>query len=190
MQKILGVLALSAGVASLLFAGDAHALGPIDLEIAARGGAGSAPGGESPSPLGFGLGARAGISFLGLYGGLSFINYFGESKGTTDYSASAHALLYGVEGGYGSKLFGLLTLRTQLGVGNYGETIDVKTGPFTGSKTFNSLYLEPGLLVMFPIGPILVGGDANVLVLPSHAYVDHTALDAAFTLHAQIGAKF
>jgi hypothetical protein len=191
MRKILGVLTCSAGVASLLFAGEAHALGPIDLELAARGGAGSAPGGQSPNPLGFGLGARAGVSFMGLYGGLSFINYFGETQGPTDFSVSSHALLYGVEGGYGSKILGLLTLRAQVGVGNFGQTVETKTGIATDSRTFNSLYVEPGILVMLPLGPILIGGDANVLVLPSRAYPDgHTALDAAFTVHAQIGVKF
>jgi hypothetical protein len=185
-------LAVGAVAAFALVTKDAHALGPVDLEIAARAGVGSTPGGGGPNPLGLGLGARGGVQILGLYGGLSIMNYFGESQDETFGTFSAHSLLYGVEAGYGSKLLDLITLRGTVGVGNYSETVEVKQGAASGpSATANSLYVEPGVLAMLTLGSFLVGADANVLVLPSRTNSDKsTGFDAAFTLHAQVGIKF
>src|SRR5271166_2682197 len=68
----------------------ASAIGPVDVEVAARVGGGTNPVNVPPSSahggppqvnaLGFGLGARAGASFSGLYGGLSFMYYLGERQ--------------------------------------------------------------------------------------------------------------
>ncbi len=199
MRTTIQVSALSLAVAAALFAPDAHALGPLDLEIGARAGVGTTPGGTpsgAPNPLGFGLGARAGVSIIGLYGGLSFMYYFGGSAneqvpvGTSVVSASAsvHSLLYGVEGGYGSK-FGPLALRGTVGVGNIATT-----GSFSGagvsfpSQTNNGLYIEPGVTGIVSLGMWFVGADANVLVLPS--YNNQSSLEAAFTLHGQVGLTF
>ena len=194
MQKLFGVLAVSIGVAAAFLAKDARALGPVDLELAAKAGGATPPGGHSPSPLGFGLGARAGVAIFGLYGGLSIINYFGESQGTQalpGVTTSVHALMYGVEAGYGGKLFELLTLRAQLGVGNYGETVDLKTSAGSTSATNNGLYLEPAVVALLPLGPIFIGADAGVLLLPSRTYApNQTDFEGAFTLHAQLGVKF
>jgi hypothetical protein len=198
MAKFSRLSAFSASflcIASVFVAREARALGPLDLEVAAKAGFGTAPGSLSLNPLKLGLGARAGVTLLGLYGGLSIIDYFGESS--SDGTVSDHALMYGVEAGYGSKLLDVLTLRAQLGVGNFAEMVDVKTGStvpgaaFAASATNNSLYLEPALLGMITVGSFLIGADAGVLVLPSRAVGDgKTELDAAFTLHAQVGVKF
>jgi hypothetical protein len=202
MRTTISLSALFFAVAVSLLPSEAHALGPLDIEIAAKAGVGTSPGGGGPNPLGFGIGARAGVQILGLYGGLALMNYFGESQssalGTVGVSTSGKALLYGVEGGYGSK-FGPLTVRAQVGVGNYGETIDVNVTncppnascviPSTGTR--NSLYVEPGLMAMIALGTFLIGADANVLLLPSRTEASgSSSFDAAFTLHGQLGVKF
>jgi hypothetical protein len=185
-------------IASVFVAREARALGPLDLEVAAKAGFGTKPGDQPLNPLKLGLGARAGVTFLGLYGGLSIIDYFGESS--SDGTISDHALMYGAEAGYGTKLLDVLTLRAQLGVGNFAETVDLKPGAIVAgsgvvtaaaSATSNSIYLEPALLGMITVGSFLIGADAGVLVLPSRAVGDgKTELDAAFTVHAQLGVKF
>lgn len=185
MRTTIGVSALLVAVAAALVAHDAHALGPLDLEIAARAGGATRPGGgDGPNLLGFGLGGRAGVSIVGLYGGLSLINYFGESQSAAGITASGHALLYGVEGGYGST-FGPLTLRGTVGVGNIGETVSVTGLP---DATHNGLYIEPGVTGLIAIGMWLIGADANVLILPNDG--GSSSLDAAFTVHGQLGVKF
>src|SRR5580692_6891662 len=95
-------LYLSAGLLSVMavvsFASDASALGPLDIEVAARLGVGTTPSNipsGATNPLGFGLGARAGVSIIGLYGGGSIDYYLGGSQG----SESVHTLKYGLEGG-------------------------------------------------------------------------------------------
>jgi hypothetical protein len=199
MRTTIRVSALFFGVAAGLLAHDAHALGPLDLEIGVKAGAGTVPGGGSgPNPLGFGLGGRAGVSIFGLYGGLSLLNYFGESQTLGPFKTSAKSLMYGVEGGYGSSL-GPLTLRAQVGVGNYSETVDltVSGGAAAGmpvptwTGTRNSLYIEPGLTAMIAFGTVFIGADANVLLLPNDPNPNgQTSFDAAFTAHGQVGVKF
>jgi hypothetical protein len=194
MRTLPWVSAILAAVAAALLTPDANAAGPIDFEVAVKGGAGTTPGGGSgPNPLGFGLGGRAGVSIFGLYGGVSIINYFGESQSVqtpVNVSTSVHSLLYGFEGGYGSK-FGPITLRGQVGVGNYHESFDISAGPLQGSPSHDSLYLEPGATLLVAIGTFLVGADANVLILPNQPdATGQTSFNAGFTLHAQIGVRF
>jgi hypothetical protein len=197
MRSIIGLSALFFATAGVLVTTEAHALGPLDLEIGAKAGFGTSPGGSSPNPLGFGIGGRVGAQIFGLYGGLALMNYFGESQTMAQgVSVSRHALHYGVEGGYGSK-FGPLTLRAQVGVGNYTENVDVSVSapstttvvPASGSRS--SLYVEPGITAMIALGTFFVGADATILVLPSRTELDGTtSFDAGFTLHGQIGVKF
>jgi hypothetical protein len=108
----------------------------------------------------------------------------------TSVSTSEHALLYGFEGGYGSK-FGPLTLRGQVGVGNYHESFDVSVGSVQSSSSHDSLYIEPGATLLIAIGKLLLGADANVLILPNTSDASgKTSFDAAFTLHGQVGLRF
>jgi hypothetical protein len=177
------------GIGSLCVARDASALGPVDLEVAGKVGYGTNPFSNYPNPLGVGLGARAGVSLLGLYGGLSFMYYIGSSQDVASQagSISAHSVLYGIEGGYGTKL-GPLTLRGQLGVGNF--TIS-ESGALSGNNS--NLYLEPGVVALLTFGMLLVGADANVLVLPgvnNPLPPGDSSWQAAFTVHAQAGVKF
>jgi hypothetical protein len=204
----LGLPALSLGVAAALAVHDAHAVGPLDVEVALKAGGGTPPGGDSPSPLAYSIGGRAGVAFSGAYGGLSLVNYFGESQAADptvpgSLGVAVHALMFGAEGGYGWKL-GTLTLRAQLGVGNFAETVSypatnggcvaIATGsacpPVVSRPSYriHSLYLEPGVTAMISFGTVFVAADANVLVLPNRFGASST--DAAFTLHGQLGLKF
>jgi hypothetical protein len=178
---------------STLPAREARALGPIDVEAAAKIGGGTSPFGSFPNPLGFGLGARGGVVLGGLYGGVSLIYYFGggsSAAGCGGGNCSASSFLYGLEGGYGGKLFNLVTLRGQLGIGNF----QMSEGGSIGSRSASNLYLEPGLVALVSFGMIIAGVDANILILPG--VNDPTfngsgsSWDAAYTMHIQGGIKF
>jgi hypothetical protein len=172
------VAAATLGAATFSFSRDARALGPIDLEIAAKGGYGTNPFGGNINPLGAGLGGRAGVAFFGFYGGAALLYYFGGSQS----GVSEHSLMYGLEAGYNWKI-AILTIRPQLGVGNY--SLDV------GNTSGNNIYLEPGVTGLISLGTFFVGADANLLVLPSIQQPDgNKGTDTAFTVHGQVGVKF
>jgi hypothetical protein len=184
------LFALVLASAGVCVARPAHALGPIDIEVGAKAGGGTNPLSAQPTPLGFGLGGRAGVSFLGYYGGLSVMYYFGQSGPAGPVpSASEHALLYGVEAGYGASILGLITVRAQLGVGQITVSY---TG--AGQLNINNLYLEPGLTALVSFGLLFVGADAGLLILPSMSdpasQTANSSWDTAFTAHGQVGIKF
>jgi hypothetical protein len=211
MRRIAPLSTLLVAVVTVWPVAEAHALGPIDVEVALKFGVGTAPGGEGSglNPLNLGDGARGGVALSGLYGGLAVMEYYGRTAGSScvvtptgcvpDGSTgptSAHALMYGVEGGYGVKLGTRSLLRAQLGVGDYAETVHVSgtptvaVPPFRGTR--NSVYLEPGVTAMFSFARILFAGfDVNVLLLPNDAKLGGgSSFDAAFTAHGQFGLKF
>jgi hypothetical protein len=184
------IFAGALGAGTLAMPHDAHAIGPVDIEAGARIGGGTSPFSSQPSPLGFGLGGRAGASFLGYYAGLSLMYYFGDKMNdASGASTSEHAWLYGGELGYGTKLFGTLTLRGTLGIGDIAVNY---SGPIP--KDLNNLYLEPCFTALLSFGFLYVGADASVIVLPSIGDPsDHgngSSWHAAFTAHGQIGVTF
>jgi hypothetical protein len=172
----LGATALGLAIVSLSL--DAHALGPVDLEIAAKAGGATNPRNQDPpNPLGFGIGGRAGVVFLG--GGYVGGNvlYYGPEH------ASSSTLMYGGELGYGWKLLDIVTIRPQIGLGN--ATFTSTAGGENTSSSSSYFYLEPGVTGLVALGSLLVGADANALFLPG---LNNS--NAAFTLHAQVGIKF
>jgi hypothetical protein len=181
---------------ALMVSRDAHALGPVDLEIGAKAGVGTNPISSSnnvspPNPLGFGLGARGGVDFLGFYGGVQLMYYFGSSENASAFgesgSISFHTFMYGVEAGYGFSL-SVLTIRPQIGIGNLTISESGNLSGFFGgnaSSSDSNLYLEPGVTALISLGGWFVGADANLLFLPGADYNTTTA----FTLHGQIGIK-
>lgn len=176
------------GAATLAMTRDAHALGPVNLEIGAKAGLATNPSSDFPTnPLGFGLGGRAGISFLGIYGGVQFLYYFGGSDASSVLgNVSAHTWMYGFEGGYGFT-FGPITIRPQIGLGNTTIHTTVKStiGDISASAgDNNNFYFEPGVTGLFSFGLWFVGADANLLLIPG---LDNS--QAAFSLHGQIGIK-
>jgi hypothetical protein len=191
------LLTVAVGLATLSLPRDASALGPVDVEVAAKVGGGTNPvlvpsgalGPAQVNALGFGLGARAGASFSAFYSGVSFMYYFGASQRpyATDTNILIHlesfnSVLYGVEAGYNFNV-SFLTVRPQLGVGNYTRTA---SNPDTTSYNDSSLYLEPGVTGLLSFGMWIVGADANVLLLPGWS----GRSQPAFTADGQVGIKF
>ena len=185
----------SAMLVTLVSARPAHALGPIDLEIAAKAGYGS-------NDLGFGFGGRGGISFFGFYGGLSAVDYLGTSQTLPPPGGGTftrHTLLLGGELGFGIKI-SRLTIRPLLGLGEgiISESVPVVPAMSSStalqgssSNTSGSFYLEPGGLIQLNFGLIIFGVDAGCLILTSNQSIGGiTQLTEAFTIHGQFGLKF
>ncbi len=187
-------------VGILLSASSANALGPVTVEAAATLG-----GGMNPSlvtnPLGFGLGARAGVSFHEVYGGIMGRYYLGTTAadatvnpGTTAPSSLAmRGALEGVEVGYtfGTPVF---RVRPLVGVGN--STLFARSSPpgTVTSESFDNVYIEPGVLLMVPIKMFFVGADLGVVILPRAmlapvGYSTPTSY-ASFVANGQVGVRF
>ena len=135
-------------------------------------------------------GGRAGVSFRNLYAGVDIIDYL-RTTGDCDSCSSPpgqtvmqsrSALLYGFEAGYNLK-FSLLTIRPQLGLGNF-RLSSAYGDPTPGAGAIsNYFYLEPGVVVLVSLGMLFVGADVGALLLP-------TGPDSALTVHGQIGVTF
>jgi hypothetical protein len=185
------LLAAAAGAGTFAFSRPASALGPVDIEIAARGGYGANPIKNDPiNPLGGAIGARAGISVVGIYAGVSTMYYFGGSlpAGTmlsnglsTTAKESVSSWMYGVAGGYNFNIL-ILTLRPTIEVGNY--TIHTSVEGFPSQNT-NNIYIEPGVTALLGFGMWFIGADADLFLTPG---LQDSKL--GFMLNGQVGLKF
>ncbi|HEX7663119.1 MAG TPA: hypothetical protein VF407_01345, partial [Polyangiaceae bacterium] len=107
-------------------------------------------------------------------------------------SVSTHALMLGVEGGYGFHL-SILTVRPQLGIGEATISSSISGGLASTSLSDSTtkLYLEPGVTAFVTVGVLYVGANVNVLLIPG---VDSgngdSKLWASFTPGLQVGARF
>jgi hypothetical protein len=168
---------------------------PVEIEIAATVRDTFSALGLSLDPLFFGFGGRVGASFSGFYGGLALLYYPGLlNDGVGNWT---HTLTYGIEGGYGwnwavripRKHGGLeksiLTLRPQLGFGNFTESTSASGGT-------SSLYLQPGVTGLFTFtGGVFLGTALDLLVLPSIAQPDGTkSTERSFSFELQWGVRF
>ena len=190
---------------SLAYSETAHALGPVDIEIAARGGFATNPSSDdfSATPYGGGIGGRVGVSFSGLYLGLSGMYYFGASgqvqNSFTSITAPLHTAMEGFELGYTLPL-PFVKLRPQIGLGNSTITI----GPFSSqatssgdgpSQSSSNLYVEPGLVLLIPLGTyFFVGADVNAIILPSAKGENGQTNGSSdgyvsLSVHGQVGIK-
>jgi hypothetical protein len=136
------------GALTLAPARNARAMGPVDVEIAAKTGFATNPVAPNPppassyidvvvgsplnpNPLRLGVGGRVGVDYLKFYGGIQVTYYFGSTATETlnggsaapavtgeRVSASSHALTYGIEAGYDVTLLDIVTIRPQIGLGN------------------------------------------------------------------------
>jgi len=185
MKRIPLLVAAAAAVAVIgSVTRDAHALGPIDLELGAKVGAGTAPSNSGPiNPLGFGLGGRGGVSFFGIYAGVDAMYYLGGSQTIDGEKVSLHTVMYGLDLGYNFKI-AILTIRPLLGIGNFV----VSSSPSSGNES--NLYLEPGVTALVSLGTLFVGADANLLVLPGINGPTGSSTETAFTVHGQVGVRF
>jgi hypothetical protein len=188
LRLMVVLAATTAAAATSSFASDAHALGPIDLEIGAKAGVGTQPSGTNGgiNPLGFGVGGRGGVSFFGLYAGVDLMYYLGGSENIGGVSFSEHTLMYGVDLGYNFKV-AIVTIRPLLGIGNF--TVTTSGGGLSNDSS--NLYLEPGVTGLVSLGLLYVGADANLLVLPGVSQSGGSSTtETAFTLHGQVGLRF
>jgi hypothetical protein len=209
VRAILGA-ALGAALVLPCVPREANAFGPVDLEVGLKAGAGTNWTGQSPDPMGFGIGGRAGAAVHlpegELYGGVNALYYFGSSGlercgfcPKPAYSVSAHSFQYGAELGYGRKI-SIVTIRAQAGLGDYGMAGNAWYGNEAGTK--NYFYLEPALVGLVSMGTFFVGADAGALLLflgpssPGGGIPDSPAEPAvksngaAFVAHGQIGISF
>lgn len=187
-MKHLARLVLSALLAVALAEHEAHALGPVDVEVGARAGVATKPDSGGASPFGLGFGGRAGLSFFHVYAGLSGIHYFGSSSDlltphgvvTSQYSST----LIGLEVGYSITLGPKVLIRPQLGIGNASFA-------FSDAASQSHLYLEPGVTALLLLGNLYLGADANILAVPGIEQGDRgTRTYASLTAHGQIGLRF
>jgi hypothetical protein len=187
------LLAAAAGAGTFAFPRQAAALGPIDLEVGARAGYGSNPIKDAAlNPLGAGIGGRAGVSFFGIYAGLSLMYYFGGSANVPEENPATGAIastkvtgtsfLYGLEAGYNFNIL-FLTLRPQIGVGNYQLHTSISNGG--GSSDEHNIYIEPRATALIGIGLFYFGADVGVLLTPGLA-----DSKAAVLVNGQLGLKF
>jgi hypothetical protein len=181
VKRMAQVLLTCPLVVALSTAGDARAIGPVRVELAGKIGLGTNPTTTGPSPLGLGLGGRAGASLAGFYLGAAAMYYKGGTASAGSEIETIHSVMYGAEGGYGAEWLGHLTIRGVVGVGSFEQR---GSGVATGGRS--NLYLEPGVTSFWSLGPLFAGADVNVFLLPSAVPSTYAAL----TLHAQIGLAF
>jgi len=182
-MRIAPLLILPAAVAlSSLVCRDAFALGPVDIEVAAKVGYGTSTQ-SGVNVLGPGVGGRGGVSIFNFYFGVQGMYYFGGSQtiafqGLPSVQFSYNSVLYGGEVGYSIGL-PFVTIRPQVGVGNY--TLNVSNGG--GSQS--NIYDEPGVTGLDKLGLWMFGADVNLLALPGVS-----GSQVAFTVHGQAGVSF
>jgi hypothetical protein len=204
MKPVALGLAAALGLGAVLLAADARALGPVGIEAGAKGG--TSFGLNNPPQIpglpivtsgpAVELGGRAGVSFFHFYAGVSGMYGFGRTATVpnTDIKSTGHSVLLGVEAGYTLKVFGPLSLRPQVGLGN--DQISASATPIPISQSSGYFYLEPDLLVLVTLGAFYVGADVGVRMLPSGPGVCASGLgtchsfDSEVTLHAQLGVSF
>lgn len=182
---------------------EAHALGPIGVEVGARLGYATNPDSNISNPLGTNIGVRGGVDlFHKLYLGLNAQYFFGSSVDTplsgpgTDGSVTTHTTLLGLEVGY-SYHVSLLTIRPQLGFGDAQITTlgayqpdAITTSSLPNYTVTNTrFYLEPGIVALINIGIVYVGADANILVITDANTQDGNAY-SSFAFGGQAGLHF
>jgi hypothetical protein len=180
---------------------DASAVGPVDVEIGAKGSFGTSPASSPPNPLAFGLGARAGASMLGFYAGADVTYYFGSGVAlVSGYKVSDWTLKAGGDVGYGFKIATVI-VRPRLGVGDLIVTSNPTrtappcecniVSPVLRRSTQNDLYIEGGLTALVPMGRFFVAADGDFLVVPNPiAGSCCDDVETAFTFDAQAGIRF
>lgn len=174
-------------------AGSAEAADAVGFEVAAKGGFATNPFENGAHPLRPGLGARAGVTLSRLYLGVGFMYYaeadHQEPLTTAEQTVSSHDLVAGVEVGYSFPIGELVILRPQLGTGLWTNSSSCTSdcGFGTAVTTTANAYVEPGVTVLVPVGHLLLGADANGLVLPVQS---GQQVYGAFSLHAQVGVRF
>jgi hypothetical protein len=173
---------------------EAHALGPINIEAGALAGYATNPNSDNGyNTLGVGLGARGGVEFLGIYGGLRAMYYFGGSNDIPGGgSISSHAFMYGIDGGYSFHLL-MLTIRPQIGIGNLtlAGSEQANSAAANLSVSNSNLYLQPGVTGLLTFGVVYVGAEVNVLIIPGVDQGDgNSKTYASLAINGEVGVRF
>ena len=155
------------------------------------------------TPFGAGFGARAGLDISGFYVGVSVLDFIGAK----DVDVSYHALLYGLEVGYGIRLsaFGSASwvLRPRLGAGDaavyytdpslVADVVTSASGTSSTSDTLtvNNVYLQPGFTLELASGGHFAAIDGSMLVLPGITYGGaDTTTWISYGAQLQLGSYF
>ena len=171
---------------------------PSGLELALKLGLATNPvSGASSNPLGPGLGGRIGGSYRGFYAGLDVMSYLGTGGASYGPGAgvSVHALLVGVDVGYGVTVFDqVLTIRPQIGLGALFAPVNTEGIAFPGIGGGSNAYIEPAIALLASRGRFLVGLDVGILAVPgvhNGSGAGSTSYDfASLTGTVEIGARF
>jgi hypothetical protein len=204
-QTVRDRLAVAVVAGILLVARAAHAIGPVDAEVAGVGG-GTNLASSAANELGFEAGARAGVSWRHFYGGLSFVDSptvtmralcvgpvvaYCTTGTTSVLPFSVRSIRYGLDAGYDFRLLSRFIVRPQLGVGRIAlyqsspVQVVVNDGLEGLDGTAHDVYLEPGVTAIVFLWHFLLGVDANALWVPELAHSR-----AALTAHGQLGVRF
>jgi len=173
-RAAVGVAFAGALAAAMAASPEAHALGPIEIEVAGEGGWATMTDAGSTNVFGPHIGGRGGVTIFSYYLGLQGLKYFGQNN--------LSAVQLGGQLGYQFKLPGdILRIRPRVGLGQM--TID---GPNASDSHF---YLEPGITGIIPLGPVFfIGADAAWLI-PALDQAS-SGLHSGPALRAEIGVKF
>ncbi|MFI5297039.1 MAG: hypothetical protein ACHREM_02995 [Polyangiales bacterium] len=197
-------MALAVALSTTSFAHDAGAVD--ELEVAGKAGYLTSPIQGGTTPFGAGFGGRIGLALSSFYLGVSVVDYLGGS----DVTLSDHALLYGLEVGFGAHVASLgsstLSLRAQVGVGDAAimhtdpalAKVDIVTtasgtrsSTSSDTVTVNNVYFEPSLMLMLNAPSHFFGLSASALVVPGISYSGgEPETWLSFGLQTQLGVHF
>ena len=176
---VCGILVASTLTASASFA---QALGDTSgLSAAVLAGYGT-------NNLNLGFGARVGYTLpaIPIYIGGTFLYHLGTSESSTIPSftggapttidSSSSLYYFGAEGGYNISL-GPVALRPYVGIGAATATVSI----LGVSASATDFAIWPGAVLLVPVGPVFVGGDARVL---------HAGDNNYFGMFGTVGMKF
>ncbi len=170
------VVALTASAAALAAFAPRAALADDSPVFEVVGKAGYASGVNT-----LGLGGRLGYAYRGLYGGLSFVDFF--PLGTL----AANAVVAEAEVGYGFTI-AFVTIRPLLGVGfGFSDGPECQLAPVgqpvpCGSN--GTFVLQPGGLVQLGFGHLIFGVDASAFIPFG------TGSEVVLEVDGQVGARF
>lgn len=175
-------LAVVTGIVALATARPAHALGPLDIEMAGEVGYGT-------NTVGPGFGGRGGVTLSGFYFGIVAVDYLGQSTTIEPHVSGGQTNVFTVGGavGYGLKV-AFVTLRPLVGVGGAIFSFEPPPPqPHIGVVGYSGggAYVQPGGLVQFAFGHLICGVEASAFIAMANG-----ATGGAFIIDGQVGARF
>lgn len=143
---------------------------------------------DNLNPLAIGFGVRGGYNIDGLYLGMRFMFFLGDSENVDTVEVSANTMTLGLEAGYDLAFANdVVVLRPELGLGLgivEGEFMNSSATVDTSDGSSEDLYIAPGAALLFNVGRrSLIGLDLQApIIFADDIEVGLTAL-AAFGMH-------